>query len=874
MSLIFLGHSSKDTFSAIALRDWLASEGWKEVFLDLDPESEIGSGERWEHALKAAASQCEAVIFLVSANWLASTWSQKEYRLAYLLGKRLFIALIDPTVTPDALPTDLIEASQIVNLTAGTDPQVFSIRAPGFYEERRIEFSKAALLRLKRGLESAGLDPRFFHWPPEGQPDRIPYRGLSALDAVDAGVFFGRDATIVEAVERLRVLRLGAPPKLLAILGASGAGKSSFLRAGLLPRLARHETHFIPLPVVRPERAAITGPSGFIAALATVLPSQRRSDLRTMMQLDARALQPLLVEFVKHVAAQRMIDGDTTDRPAVVIAIDQAEELFRPECQAESEPLLHLLADLSKLNDPAVVILFCVRSDSYEALQRSKALAGLQHHALALGPMLPGAYQEVIEGPARRLEAAGRKLKIEPALTERLLVDIAAGAGDALPLLAFTLERLYLNYGNSGVLRLADYEKSNGLQGAIDVAVERAFRRADSDPRLPKDRRDRLALLRRGLIPWLASVDPESRAPRRNIARRADIPTEARPLIELLIEERLLSADARLLHDPITGASALEAIIEPAHEALLRQWSQLSRWLNDDFGQLTILEAIKRAARDWDVNARNNAWLLHHGRRLLDAEHLDARPDLVARLDASDRAYLTACRSRENTLLHEVDGGLHEHEIHLGNIPQQVLLDVDNRRYYVSYAWSDATAPTREQHVDRLCEEARKRGYQILRDKKMLHYGELISEFMQRLSEGDRVFIFISDKYLKSQYCMYELFQMWRNRRQDKAEFLRHVRVFTIDGSNISSPSDWLAYTKYWKMEREKLRQAINDVGWEEAGEEVMKRFIQINTFTRQISDILALFADTVQPRTFDDFLQYGFDDPPSDESTVLPTAH
>jgi hypothetical protein len=75
-------------------------------------------------------------------------------------------------------------------------------------------------------------------------------------------------------------------------------------------------------------------------------------------------------------------------------------------------------------------------------------------------------------------------------------------------------------------------------------------------------------------------------------------------------------------------------------------------------------------------------------------------------------------------------------------------------------------------------------------------------------------------------------------------------------------------------MEREKLRRAINDVGWEDAGEEVMKRFIQINTFTRQISDILALFADTVQPRTFDDFVQYGFDDPPSNESTVLPTAH
>jgi hypothetical protein len=77
MSRIFLSHSSNDNFEAIALRDWLASEGWKDV-LDLDPERGIAAGQRWERALHDAASRCEAIIFLVSADWLGSGWCAKE----------------------------------------------------------------------------------------------------------------------------------------------------------------------------------------------------------------------------------------------------------------------------------------------------------------------------------------------------------------------------------------------------------------------------------------------------------------------------------------------------------------------------------------------------------------------------------------------------------------------------------------------------------------------------------------------------------------------------------------------------------------------------------------------------------------------------
>ena len=254
--------------------------------------------------------------------------------------------------------------------------------------------------------------------------------------------------------------------------------------------------------------------------------------------------------------------------------------------------------------------------------------------------MPKGAYQEVIEGPARRLTNR-RSLKIEPQLTSALLTDIeAGGAKDALPLLAFTLERLYLEYGGDGDLKLSEYEQLGRIKGAIEAAVERAFSAADSDPTIPRDRQARLVLLRRGLIPWLAGIDPDTAAPRRRVARLSEIPTEARPLIKLLIEQRLLTTD--VARD--TG----EITIEPAHEVLLRQWGVLEGWLAEDFGDLAALDGLRRATRDWAANGKLDAWLIHTGPRLEQAERVACRKEFAAFVDPTESSYLTAARAVED----------------------------------------------------------------------------------------------------------------------------------------------------------------------------------------------------------------------------------
>jgi len=646
VSRIFISHSSANNAEAIALRDWLVGEGWSDLFLDLDPDRGIAAGERWERALNEAARRCEAVIFLISKAWLGSRWCTNELTLARRLNKRLFGVLVEEGLTVADLPHDVTSTWQLVNLATGRDHQQFRVTLPVTGAEEHVTYSLEGLARLKAGLQRAGLHASYFNWPPETDPKRAPYRGLRPLEADDAGIFFGREAPVIEAIDRLRGFTEAAPPRLMVILGASGAGKSSFLRAGLLPRLGRDPQTFLPLPVIRPERAAISGETGLLSALAGAFQATSlkvpRGDIREAIAGGAATLKPLLARL--QAATQAPISDSATapKPPTIVIAIDQGEELFLAEAQGEAQPFMALLRDLLMSDSPALIAVFTIRSDNYERLQMAPELEGLHQQMLNLPPMPKGSYAEVVKGPIRRLDGTARAMKIDDNLVDALLADIeAGGAKDALPLLAFTLERLFEEYGATGHLTLAHFNKLGRVKGSIEAAVERAFAAADKDGRIPRDREARLTLLRRGLIPWLAGIDPDTKAPRRRVARLSEIPKEARPLVDLLVEQRLLSTDVA----KDTG----ETTIEPAHEALLRQWGLLQGWLEEDAGQLTVLDGIKRAARDWAANSKATSWLAHGADRLRAAERLLARPDLAANLEPTDTAYVTACRREERS---------------------------------------------------------------------------------------------------------------------------------------------------------------------------------------------------------------------------------
>jgi WD40 repeat protein len=641
---IFISHSSANNAEALAMHDWLAERGWGDVFLDLDPRRGLVAGDRWQAALKAAAEQCELILILISPDWAKSRWCLAEFLLAKQMNKQILGVLVKPTPLAD-LPVELTAEWQLVELGAPDPGWSTTISPPRLEPETVVSFSGTGLARLAAGLQKAGLDATNFNWPPESDPNRAPYRGLPPLEGDDAGIFFGRDGAIVLTLDALRGLRTAAAPRFATILGASGAGKSSFLRAGILPRLDRDSRHFYVLPIVRPERAALTGEHGLAAMLEAALKARgitrNRADIREAVNAGAKGVAPLLRQLA---VAEDVGDGGSEGPPTLVIAIDQAEELLTAD-NAEASPLLTLLAELGRSDDPAVMVIFTVRSDGFEQLQSRPELAATQpHHLIDLPPVQAGSFGDIIRGPARRVSAAGRKLTVDETLVDALLSDIEqGGTKDALPLLAFTLERLYRDYGADGDLQLAEYERLGRIRGAIEAAVEQALSKADGNPAIPRDRAARLALLRRGLIPWLAGIDPETGAPRRRVARLAEVPEEARPLIELMVEQRLLATDI----DKATN----ERTIEPAHEALLRQWGALDSWLVEDSADLAIVEALRRAASEWDANARGPEFLVHKGARLATAEQVAGQEKLAAYLTSVDRAYLAAARAVENAAL-------------------------------------------------------------------------------------------------------------------------------------------------------------------------------------------------------------------------------
>src|ERR1700733_4724549 len=122
---IFISHSSKNDAQAIALKHWLVSIHWsrdEDIFLDLDPESGIAPGERWQHELEKAANRCEAVLFLLSQAWLDSKWCLDEFHLASKLNKRLFPLLLEP-LDQKLLPVGLTAHWQIGNLVPDARPR-------------------------------------------------------------------------------------------------------------------------------------------------------------------------------------------------------------------------------------------------------------------------------------------------------------------------------------------------------------------------------------------------------------------------------------------------------------------------------------------------------------------------------------------------------------------------------------------------------------------------------------------------------------------------------------------------------------------------------------------------------------------------------
>ncbi|MGE0642463.1 MAG: COR domain-containing protein [Nitrospira sp.] len=192
--------------------------------------------------------------------------------------------------------------------------------------------------------------------------------------------------------------------------------------------------------------------------------------------------------------------------------------------------------------------------------------------------------------------------------------------------------------------------------------------------------------------------------------------------------------------------------------------------------------------------------------------------------------------------------------------PPAELFPTREPQVFISYAWGDNT-PTGQQRaklVDELCTALGGQGITVRRDRDDMRPGDLISEFMDRLTDGDFILLVISDKYLRSEYCMYELFCIYRNCADKPERFLKKVIPIILPDSNIDRMPDRLQRAIHWINQEKELKPLVES-NLDAVGKEFFGKFKIIGEFARNTSNMLEHLVDKLQPRDFDRQATEGF---------------
>ncbi len=454
--------------------------------------------------------------------------------------------------------------------------------------------------------------------PEVRQPREVgpsPYRGLAAFRESDAPYFFGREDFTDELYDTVT-----RKPMTAVIVGSSGAGKSSAVAAGLLPRL-RSEGDWL-IPRFRP------GSQPF-HALATVLLPLLEPDLDETERLISitRLADALLAREISliHIVDRLLEKSDQGAR--VLLIADQFEELYTlcPDIEVRQGFLDELLdAVHSAAGQPParLVLLLTLRADFMgQALTHRPFADELKEGALLLGPMNREELQAAIEKPAEKQGAA-----FEAGLVPRILDDVGAEPGN-LPLLEFALTLLW-DQMDQGWMTHAAYDEIGRVDGALSRHADEVYLRLQEEEQ-EQARRVIVQLVQPG----------EGTEDTRRIAKRADLVGVAWTLVQRLADERLV----------VTGLDESGSeTVEVVHEALIRSWGQLQEWMDADREFRRWQEGLRAARRAWEESGRDDGALLR-GAPLVNAE--EWRESRADELSQAEIEYIEICQlNRTETL--------------------------------------------------------------------------------------------------------------------------------------------------------------------------------------------------------------------------------
>ena len=559
MGAIFISYTGRDP-EGDAWADRLV--GWFQewnygYFRDKDHSHGIKAGEEWRPALYRSLGLAQAMVCLCSKQYEDSHWCVGEVAIAVKEGKTVIpIHLLKPDEEAHSQPLpSMLQTRQAIQVADALNPSA----------EQLAEAKQRLRDVLNESLKWRDLQTWDATLP--------PYPGLPAFEAHQAPVFFGRDPEIVRVVQQLTSLALSAPGFLL-LLGASGYGKSSLVRAGVVPWLrAERQRRWLVLEPFKPG----LDPFG---ALRGVL-------REPLAAAELVAAEPQDGDGEAAGLGRQLHSLSGAARAPVVLVIDQFEELLADGNQ-EGERFLAFLEGLlsTALAEVVVVVLATMRTDFLAPLQsRWPQLLGLAT-TMPLEPIRLEDFGELISGPAKR-----SNLELQPGLRERLVSE--SGGGDALPLLAFTLEKLWQKWKERGGpmlsprgerwdLTVADYETLGGVAGAVSSQAKLCW-----DPLTSSDAD--AAALREAFLDHLVTLNEEGQAAKR-AAELQELPERSRPIVLRMVNRRLLVSDA--------------GVIEIAHEALLRTWDPLVEWIEEGKVELLQRRRVRRLGDDLKAEVR------------------------------------------------------------------------------------------------------------------------------------------------------------------------------------------------------------------------------------------------------------------------------
>lgn len=414
-----------------------------------------------------------------------------------------------------------------------------------------------------------------------------PYRGLKPYEQRHAKLFFGRDQQIAD----LAAVVTAQP--LTVVLGASGTGKSSLVKAGLLPALqgtvtAAREPEWRLLEPMRPGDA----PLRTLEHLLSTAIGPRA--LSTTPVTGAPALPPLnlLTQWFAAHPSQRLL-----------LVVDQFEELItQSREEAERRQFQQLLATALAAHPQQLRIVLTLRSDFEPQFTDSPLIAYWQPGRYIVSPLTQADLRAVIEGPA-----AASVLYFEPPELVDKLIDEVIQTPGALPLLSFTLSEMYMIYVKSAsanrALTQAHYEALGGVIGSLRIRATQEYMALPDDAHRATMRRLMLRMI---------SVEGGELARRRVPLFELEYPTTAEnaqvtAVIHRLVEARLLVRDSGDLDED----GAADSYVEPAHDALVRAWDQLLGWQREAAVYLPLQRRLTQAARAWkNANNTDKAGLL------------------------------------------------------------------------------------------------------------------------------------------------------------------------------------------------------------------------------------------------------------------------